>query len=811
MSSNHLVVSWRSLQRERAYAAINAVGLALGIACAILLGLYLDSELTYDRHNVQHENIFRVATTVDSNGKVDRAAVSSRRFGELVKQNFPEVVDFVRFEPVQAKRLIFRNGDNQIYWENVYLADQNVFDYFDHEVIHGDPATALVDPLSVAVSESVARTYFGDANPIGETLATDTAAYRITMVFKDLPQNTHLRYGILLSYNRIQAFFEGLDIPIEQQLWSIQDYTYLVMQDGYDPRDFGDISSRFYDRFMRERGEQVGSSMRFELEPLASIHYFSDAQYDLPGGNVFYLWAFAGIAAFVLLVACINYMNLATARSTKRAKEVGMRRLLGATRSKVVAQFLTESFMYAFIALVAALVIVWVVANTTTLPDLLGVEMSLDFFDRPELLFAAGALWAFVGLVSGLYPAFYLSVIKPMSAVTGRTRTGKDSAGRLRQFLVFLQFTISSAVIAATVLMALQMRYVDSLPLGYDKDHQLVIRLHGADLIEQMPYLKNEVQALPGVLGVATSLTLPGDNLALNLVEAEGGSGDFEPQSFNRMGVDSDFFEVMGIEVLEGRSFGDDTPFESSILVNETAVRTMGWDQPIGKRINSGNFKNQVIGVVQDFNFHSVHRSVEPLFIHTLNNDFSELTPLNRLIVTQALIVKLDGARTAEVVQFLRDRWPELDPKHPFEYEFLDETLAGLYASDDRLMRLIGVFAGVCIVVSCLGLFGLAAFTTEQRTKEIGVRKILGATTTKIVVMLCNDITLMLIGACIVGSTIAWFSVDAWLEGFEYRLGINPAVFLGAAVITAVLAYLTVAVQSFKVARARPALSLGMD
>jgi putative ABC transport system permease protein len=807
MLKNSLLMVLRGLKRDRGYALINIGGLAIGIGCFVLLGLYLRSELTYDQHFDKHEQIYRVVSEINANGKVDRSASSSWMLGDLLKKEYPEVLDAVRIQDIGNERQLLRNGDTAIYWDNAVLGDQNIFDVFSHEIIYGDPETALIDPLSIAVSETLAKRYFGDRNPIGETLEADTAVYKVTLVFADLPENTHVKYDAIISFNRIAAFIPP-NTPVQQLLWNINAYTYLLMPAGYDPSDFREISDSFYAKYMAEMGKRFKSSMRFYLEPLDDIHLNSDAQYDRPRGNKLYIYTFAAIALFVLLVACINYMNLATARSAKRAKEIGMRKVLGATRRQLVGQFIGESLFFSFISLVIAVVGVKLVLSYTSIASLLGKQLTLDLTSDPMLLLMLIALGTIVGVFSGLYPAFYLSFIRPIAALKGSFRPGSLDAV-MRQALVFLQFVISVGVIACTILMAIQLNYVNSKPLGFDRDNQVVIRLTGADVIEKASFIKSDLKSDPEILGVTMGFGVPGRQAGLGLFQLENNEGVFESQTINVMNGDHDYLEVLGIRLVAGRGF-DPTMKNNVFLVNQAAVKAMGWDDPIGKRSYWENQQtgesgyDTLIGVVEDFHFASLHEKVAPLIIFNFRPDFSEMDALNRRIFNSYLVVKTSGENTPETLSYIEQHWPQYDPKHPFEFEFLDDSLDALYVSEQRQMQLIGIFAGLCILLSCLGLYGLSAFNTQQRTREIGIRKILGATTVGIVFMFFKNILGLILVASIVASSASYYLMSEWLAGFEYRADINPLVFVLAAVLAGLIAFTTIVLQSYKTARASP-------
>ena len=789
-------MSVRALLREPSYALTNVLGLALGLASFLMLALYLEFELGYDRHYRDHQNIYRVATEVTTGGDVELLAVTSRPLGALLKDSYPEVVDFVRIERSSFKRQVLRNGETAMYWDDVLLADPNIFQVFSHRVIYGDPESALVDPLSIAISDRVARAYFGSRNPIGETLEAETAAYRISLVFEELPANSHMRYDVLLSYNRIAAFASPDPPPITEQLWSSPpNYTYVVMAQRYDPGDFAAVSSQFYDQFMAGTNEHDDRSMRFYLEPLADIHHYSETQYDWPSGNRYHVLAFATVAFLVLCVACINYVNLATARSSGLAQEIGMRKLLGARQTYVLAQYLVESILLASVSGVVAFLLVCAFLASGQAEAMLGINVGLSALFRVPVLASLILVVGLVGVLSGLYPATVLSSMSPANAIRPVTRTGMDKGGAFRKALVFGQVAISVAVITTTVMMVRQMHFVHGMPLGFERENRLVVRLHGADTIEKVGLFKNELGSLPGVLGVATASSLPGESTASNPFEVETVSGVFESHLFNRVGVDADFFNVLGVRIVEGRNFGPVTTTEETVLVNQATVDAMGWTNAIGKRINFYENRAVVVGVVEDFHFQSAHRKVSPLLIHMVRSDYRGEAELWRAIANQAMVINVLSDGVSGLLRYLQENWHTFDPKHPLEYEFLDAGLRAVYSDEDAQIRLVGIFAASCVLLSCLGLLGLVAYTAERRAGEINIRKVIGASTARIVTLLIADISWIVLAATMLGGAVAYWAISWWLESFEYRIPLHAYVFVAAAAFPAAAAYVAVTIQ----------------
>ena len=806
MANSEIKAALRIFYREKTYALINLSGLSLAIACCLILGLYLRSELTYDRHHVRHKEIFRVVGEYTTSGNSARCAVTPIPFGPMLKENYPEVRDYVRFS--QLGRILIRSNDKALYWEDAYSADENVFDIFTHKILYGDPKTALKDPSSAAVSETFARRYFGDVNPIGKTIQAELVPQiprKITLVFRDLPENTHLKYHVLFR-------FEDLPPSVDRRrmLFNIGLFTYLVMPENYNVGDFKAISTSFFARFMEDTGKAIGQTWQSWLQPLADIHLYSDVSYDRPTGDRYYIYGFAAVAVFILLVACINYVNLAIARAAKRTKEIGMRRILGVPKGRLMFRFLGESVLFAMIAMVIGIALVEIAMKLTPLNDLFGKSLTFGLRDEPILLLWIIGLSLFVGLISGLYPAAYLSSISPLSAVTSSQGGGRGSF-RLRELLVLIQFTVSVIVIACTLAMAMQMRYVANKPLGFEKHNRVIINLRGMDLIEKYPILKNELLQDSRILGVSVSdapLGLERFSILHSTVDSEDGAPG--KIILANMHVGNDFVEVMGVQLVSGRDFSKRllTDVGTAFVVNETLANNRGWKNPLGKRIQMGGINGKVIGVVKDFHAKSLHSPVEPFVLYQFDDNYQNVSPEVRAAIGRTLTVSIAGKDVQQTLRLLQDKFTAYDPKHPFEYEFLDEMIDELYLSEERLMKRVGIFAGICIFISCLGLFGLAAFATEQRSKEIGVRKVLGASASQIILMLSRKTLWLVFAGSIVASIVAYYAIEEWLSGFAYRVGIHPLVFVVSAAVVIAVAFITIALQSCKIAQTDPARTL---
>ncbi|HVS23212.1 MAG TPA: FtsX-like permease family protein, partial [Gammaproteobacteria bacterium] len=494
MSSTMWKIALRTLARDKTYALINVAGLALAIGCCLILGVYLRSELTYDHSHENYQRIFRVANEFEINGKTDRFAVSSPMLGAMLKDENADVQAYVRFQGGGSNRNFLQHGDVGYYWGDTYVADPSVFQVFTHKILYGDPKTALDAPTSIAISHSLARRYFGERNPLGETLTSDGNDAQVSLVFEDLPENTHLRYDALFSSN-IALFSTPDDINRRRQgLFNVGVYTYLLMRPGYDPAQWGEVSSAFFERNMTEIGGRINAKWRSWLQPLTDIHLYSDLAADRPTGNRYYLYGFIAVAVFTLLVACINYMNLATARAAKRAKEVGMRKILGSSRGALIVQFLAESLLLAVVAVLLGVLLVKLAVAFTPISQLLGKPISLSFTEMPELYLWLVGLALLVGIGAGLYPAFYLSAAVPVTALVGGSNGGGRSSG-MREGLVFVQFLISVTVIASTLVMGAQMRYISSMSLGFERENRVNVTLRGSDTILSADAIKTQLMS----------------------------------------------------------------------------------------------------------------------------------------------------------------------------------------------------------------------------------------------------------------------------------------------------------------------------
>lgn len=810
MFYSSIKIALRNLYREKLYAAINIAGLTLAITCVLILGLYLRSELTYDQHFDNHENIYRVVREMNWNGAVTESARVSFAVGPLMAADFNEVETFVSFRPLTEPTFI-RQGEESNYWSRAFYASPNIFDVFSHDIIYGNSDFTLDDPQYVAVSESFSRHYFGDANPIGELLENEIGEpFVIGLVFADLPENTHLKYDLLLSYSALPEYRD-----IHELLHWTQDYTYLVMREGFNPRNFAQLSESMYQRYLEPVAIPGEYSLyqRYWLEPLAEVHYYSDMPSDEPQGSRAYLYSFITVANFILIVACINYTNLATARSIRRSREVGIRKIIGANRNVLVWRFLAEAVLCTLISTLIAIVLVEILSDTAWVTQLLGKEIEFSLFTSPHLILWLSLFSLGIGLVAGLYPAIYLSSWAPLSAlVSSGKNTGKGNA-YVRQALVLTQFIISIAVIASTLLIASQMRFISDRELGFDKENLFTIRMNDADLIRRSPILKEQLLQHADILGITLSDNIPGQELGsgYSSVYPEIPNGNTTMVLWRGIFVDNDYLDVMGAELVSGVDFSESPTTQSGSvnIVNEAYVRSQGWDDPLN-RVLGRNGDTRIIGVVNNFNYRSLHSPVEPLVLIP-TPDYSSLRDSHPALQKSYMTLRLSGRNTRATLNDIRETFEDFDPVHPVEFAFLDDRLSQLYQSEQSLMRLVGIFAGICIFISALGLYGLAAYTTEQRAKEIAIRKVLGASTGSILMMLSRSTMGLVAIGSVVASAVTYWVMQNWLANFAYRADINIWIFVIATITALLVAFTTIALQSSRSAQSSPieALRIG--
>lgn len=810
----------RVLLKNKFYSFLNIFGLAIGLSVAMIILLYVQKDMSFDKHHENWEQLYRIESKFKINGKDDEFALTSVVLAEMMQEAFPEIQSYTRFQ--NAGRQLFRKGDQKFYIDNMVFADSSVFSNFTHEFIYGDPASALDEINAVVLTESVAKRIYGNDNPLNEILETDNSRFKVTGVIKDMPDNVHLSYDGLISLHTQRAGQPPLTAQQKSgQLWNIALYSYVKLPKNFNVNQIYDRFPDFFEQHMAPLARQANlgdSNFAPRLVPLNEIHFKSNVQYDLPTGNMAYTRSFMAIGIFILILASINYMNLATARATNRSKEVGVRKVLGSTRGKLRSQFMSESLIIAFFSLLLAVLIVNILIQGTGLNDLLDKELSLDFMSNQLLLFGSLGVTVLIGLLSGLYPAFYLSAISVLVAMKGSVKTGPGSLF-LRKILVAFQFFVSIGVVISTLLMSDQISFMRDKDLGFNKDNVILIPMQDVEVRNRIDFIKAELMQNPNIVGVTDALGIGGGVSVGNsllgagrqLLQAETQEDStFTQDTFNVLRVGKDYTNTMQMEIVAGRNFNEDIPTDitQKVLVNEALVAKMGWDDPINKVVSpiGAPVQSRVIGVVKDFHAFSLHMKVEPTVIF-------RYPPLQNL-PPQALptfLVNVKSGSLSQALSFLENRFVELDQKHPFEYRFLDQQAEELYKADQRQSSLTGILSYICILISCLGLLGLSSFTTSTRIKEIGVRKVLGATVPQLVFMIFKDIMVLVLIGFVIATPVAYLLIEDWLQVFEYRMPLQTVIIAAAAmsgILSLIIAFFTVSFHSLRAARQNPVRAL---
>ncbi|MEM9833904.1 MAG: ABC transporter permease [Bacteroidota bacterium] len=802
MFKNYLKITLRNLANQKLYTFLNVVGLSIGIASCLLILLYIHHELSYDTFHEKADRIYRVGL----NGKIaDQEIFTTNTTPPLAftaVEEFPEVKSAVRLYTHWGSPVV-RYGETVISEEDVYLADSTFFDVFSFPLLAGDPKTALVEPNSIVIPEDEAQKYFGDEPPLGKTLLLDNdkTPNTVTGVLAKLPDNSHFHFSMLrsmsvLDYSRSEGWFNN----------SFQ--TYLLLHEeasaealeaklpGLITKYIGPEVQQFLGVSLEDFFEQ-GNKYGYFLQPMLDIHLYSDLEDELePNGDITYIYILAAIGFFIILLACINFMNLATARSSNRAKEVGVRKTLGSLRTHLVRQFLSESVLLSLIATVLALV----AARLLLLPfnSLAGKEISSALFTSPWFLLSLLGLMLLVGVLAGSYPALYLSSFRPAEVLKGKLKAGMKSSG-IRNGLVVFQFFISITLIICTLLVYQQLEYTRTKNLGFEKENVVIVDgLWRLDAGKQ-EVLRQDLTSQSSVVNASISNNVPPGVNNTTIFRKKADEQDILVSTYH---IDYYHLPTMQIEILAGRNFSRDFPTDTAaLLLNEAAVREFGFDDPLNEEIQyfGGEYGQseiyKVVGVFKDFNFETLRNNIRPLAL---------------MLTTQGSQISVRTAQgdVAASLTTVEELWKKYAADQPFQYSFLDEDFDALFRAEQRLGQVFSVFTGLAILVACLGLLGLAAFMAEQRTKEIGIRKVLGASVTSVVVLLSKDFTKLVLISFGLAIPLAYFVMHSWLKGFAFRISIGPGTFVLAGVSALVIAWLTVSWQSVKAASANPVKSL---
>ncbi len=794
---NDFKIAFRRIRRQKAYSFISITGLAIGLAGCILIFIYILTETSFDRYHAQANRIYRLGIS----GKISENSfvmpVSNTPAAPALVKDYPEVLNAVRFRPTSPRNPV-KYGDQQYFEGGIFYADSSIFEIFTFPMIVGDPATALQAPDSLVVSEAIAEKYFGDESPIGKVLRFGNRDdLTVTGVLKNVPRNSHFTFNMLISFETLYA-----KNPRAQERWlGFPNYTYLLLSKDADPEEFEDKLAVFVEKNMSQQLKAVSGELGYFLQPLTRIHLHSHLENEISGNSdILYIYIFATLACFILFLACINFMNLSTARSAQRAKEIGLRKVVGAGRKELIRQILSETLVFSSIALLTAAVLVEL--SLPVLSSLSGIELRVEPSQLRWLIPCLFGLALFVGVAAGGYPAFFLSSYHPAKVLKGNLRAGA-AGSRFRSILVVFQFVISISLIIGTGMIMKQLEFMKDRNPGFIKENIIVARVMPQRVQQTFPLIKARLEQIPGVRSVAAASTVPGMNPNVGAFLPEGFQ-DNDVQMMDVINANSDFIPTMGMQIVSGRNFSPEfrTDGQDAAIINQTAARKFGWDDPVGKTIKvylneQRRWENKtVIGVVNDFHLASYYKTIAPLYISNFPQGLG------------GLVIKISALDTPETLGTLQKIWPEIDPDRPFDYFFLKDFFDSQYQSEERLRGIIGSFAGFSLFIACLGLFGMASFTIEQRTKEIGIRKVLGASVSGMVWMLAKESAKWILIAGVIAWPLTYFAIARWLQNFAYRTRIEIWIFLLSTTLALFIASMAVIYQSIKAGFSSPVESL---
>lgn len=789
MLKNYLITAIRNILRSKGVSLINVLGLGAGFAATLLLIFFIRFELSYDRFHENADRIYRVATDIQMpDGTPRRAAMTLGQVGPAVYDEFPEVEQFLRTDSGNGGVRI-KKGEKHFFEEGFIWADSSFFDVFSFPVLEGNPHTALVEPYSLVISKSVAEKYFGNEPACGQVLELNERTYTIKAVIEEMPGNSHFHAQLIGSVTSLNHFF-----PEYMTNRGVSIGTYLLIKEGVNMEAFEEKFNRVVNRIYIERFGSMKMEVRNYLQPITDIHLKSHLDFEMEAnGSMSQIWVFAVLALFILLIAIVNFINLVTARSESRTKEIGVRKVLGARRKNLVVQFIGEAVILAFLAQLLGLFI---------------VELSIGPFgtlvERPLVLTYDRVFWSIqlftplvLGVLSGLYPAFYLSAVKPVMALRGSRGSRSGQGGTLRKVLVVFQFAIAIFLLSCLSVLYMQVKYMKNKSLGFDQDQLLVVNNITRTIRDKSEVLKPDLMRIPGVRSVSFSMSVPGQTRNLQTCKIENRPDD-ENVLIHENYIDEDYLETYQIQLLQGRGFDKEsgTDKASGLLINEEAVRALNLENPIGTHLEVWHKKGVVIGVINDYHFRSMHEKIEPLVVSMQRQGYYYIT------------LKVNPVGAQEVIRLLNEKLSDADAKYIFSYYFMNDAFAQLYRAEERSNQLVTYSALLAIVIAVMGLFALTAFTIQQRITEIGIRKALGASVQNLVLLLSKDVLRWVLVAMLVAWPLAWWAMKMWLQNFAYQVKMAPWMFLVAGLAGVLIACLTVSGKAIRAASSNPVEAL---
>ncbi|MBO6523455.1 MAG: ABC transporter permease [Balneolaceae bacterium] len=789
---NYMKIGFRNLYRDSGNSFINIFGLSMALICCIVIFSYVRQELTFDNFHENPDQIYRLTFQEINRPGARHFATTSPPMGPALLETYPEVEEVVRFRFVDSN--IIQHEDMQFYEYDVAYADSSFLTMFNFPLKQGNANTALDEINSVILTSEMAEKYFGEENPIGKSLTLDNiTTLTVTGVLAPIQQNTHLKFDCIISFHSFSAP-PGYPVTVESWGW-VSFYTYVRLRDGTKPEE---LEAKFKDFLVTNMGSDVGENRILHLQPLSEVYLNSDLQNastNLLTGNRGYILGMSAVAAFLLLIACFNFMNLSTAQSIRRGKEVGVRKTLGARRSGLVRQFLGESILMAFLSVILA--IIFVIPFSRFVSSLLGMELGIYIEDFRFIVPVFLVIGLLLGIISGLYPALVMSSFKPTKVLKGDFFRKKSSFD-IRTVLVVAQFSIAILLITGSFIIREQIQFIQQRDLGFEQDQIVVLHMDGRELTRRYDLIRQQIQSNPNVInaGMGGGL-LDGDNGSVPIFSRD--AEDEEGYPMNIYGAHFGYFETMGIEFIKGRGFNESysTDATSGIILNEAAAAVFGWDDPIGKHIQVDQItEGQIIGVTRNFNFASLHREIQPLVMY--------IPPTNM----ENLFVRVRPGNANTILTSLEQTWQEAVPDFPFHFRFLDEHLDEMYQADQRFFKLVTAFTILTILIACLGLYGLISYFILQRTKEIGIRKVLGASVLQIAFLLSKKFIFLVAIANLIAWPATWYLMQNWMQNFAYQIDVNLFVYLISGLIALGIAWLTMSYKSIKAALMNPVKSL---
>ncbi len=790
MIKNLIRIAFRNFKKDKWYSILNILGLTIGITFSLFLIFYITDELNFDRYNEKADRIVRIVSYIQEKDKNTNWTVTQLPLAATLKKDFPEVEEATRL--LGKERTLFMKGTNGFYETKIYYADSNIFNIFTCRFVEGNPANALNNPNSIVITRTLAEKYFGkNTQVVGKTMKTVYDLYKVTGVIEDIPQNSHLRYDMLISFSTIlKGNNNGND-----NWGSFNNFTYVLLKPGTSAEAFNKKLIPMYDKYMAPIFAKFNVKIQYGVMPITYIHLHSTLEGEPEEiGDMSYIRIFSAVAFFMLLIACINYMNLTTARSARRAKEIGIRKVAGSTKKQLVGQFLSESLLTAFIALLLSIILVIVLLPAFN--SISGKVFTMQTLLQPFNIILLISILLFTGLVGGSYPAFYLSSFEPVSILKGALSKASGNVN-LRRSLVVIQFSISMIMLICTWVVHAQLSYLRKKDVGFNKDQVMTITVNtGEDERGKIFAMNNELRNLPGVKTVGTGNNYPGTpGLNLNLFTVQTNTGHVD-KGIEDYGIDENFLTALGIPIVKGRNFEGPADTLHSILVNEAMVKHFAWNNAIGKRVtfpgDTSNRYLEVVGVVKNFNQKSLYNTIAPLLLFYSPN-------------SNIIQVKLNPGDIKTSIAKAESVWKKYFTQLPFEYKFLDEDFNTQFAADQKRGKIFAAFSVLTIIITCLGLLGLTAFTTQQKQKEISIRRVLGASIAEVVALITRNYLWLSLIAAFIAFPVAWFFMNNWLNIFPYNAGLSPVPFILSALVIVITAVVTATFHSARAAVASPA------